>query len=57
MIDKHEFLKDLKDMKRSCLGNPCYDPTNDIAYLITKHNLNGRILWKNIKEILYQQVP
>lgn len=52
MIDKTEFIKDLRQMKRNCFRNSNYDPSDDIVYLVIKHNLNWRVLWKQIVEIL-----
>ena len=52
MIDKKEFLKDLKIIKKSCLMEQNYDPIKDIAYLVTKYNVEQEMLWRKIQEIL-----
>lgn len=52
MIDKKEFLKDLKRIKRKCLVDSNYDPENDIAILVAKHNLSWKIIWKKIQDLL-----
>ena len=52
MIDKKEFLLDLKVIKRNCLKSQNYDPESDIAYLVTKYNVEWDSLWKKIKELL-----
>ena len=51
-IEKKEFIKDLRNIKRNCLKDPYYNPENDIAYLVTKYNLSWRIIWRKIQEIL-----
>lgn len=52
MIDKLEFLRDLKTIKHNCLKQSNYDPEKDIAYLVTKYNVDVDELWKKIKAIL-----
>lgn len=51
-IDKKEFLKDLKLMKRRCLKEMNYSPEDDIAYIVTKYSLERRIIWMKIRELL-----
>lgn len=52
MIDKLEFLRDLKIIKHNCLNQQNYDPEKDIAYLVTKYNVDVDQLWKKIKNLL-----
>lgn len=52
MIDKREWLNELKRMKRNCLKNTNYNPEPDIAYLITKFNLDSDFIWMKIKKYL-----
>lgn len=51
-IDKKEFLKDLKRIKQNCLADSNYDPEDDIAILVAKHNLSWKIIWKKIQDLL-----
>jgi len=52
MIDKKEFLRDLKTIKKNCISQQNYNPADDIVYLVTKYNIDVDQLWKKIKELL-----
>jgi hypothetical protein len=52
MIDKRNFIKDLKDIRDRCLRNSNYNPEDDMAYLIAKYNLDWDFIWRRIRKIL-----
>jgi hypothetical protein len=52
MIDKREYIRELKRIKRNCINKPDYNPEDDIAYLITKFNMDWDFIWMKIKRIL-----
>jgi hypothetical protein len=52
MLNKGDYIKDLRDIKRRAIRNQNYRPEDDLAYLISKYNMDWEYVWKKIKQLL-----
>jgi hypothetical protein len=52
IVDRTSYARELDDMKRHCIRDQNYNPERDIANLVTKYNLEWRIIWKLIRKEL-----